>query len=208
MCILSLHDYNHLKLFILLHNYSHISKTCSLSFFFWCCLKKRLRHDDLLMFLQPKNLLRCYRLRFVTSSLEEKAKPSNLEKEQEPTQDLKLKEESRRAEEDDKNKENSFGISASTATHSQSQTMRILPEISENGEDRSVTSLEASFVAAMNSVTAVGAGEEEMEQAVVKDLKLSKSLPCEWFICDDDKTATRYFIIQVKISSFSECFSF
>ncbi|XP_031498076.1 phospholipase A1 PLIP2, chloroplastic-like [Nymphaea colorata] len=54
----------------------------------------------------------------------------------------------------------------------------------------------ASLVATTKSVTAVIAAKEEAKQAVAKDLNSAHSSPCEWFVCDDDKKGTRYFVIQ------------
>ncbi|KAK8702270.1 hypothetical protein V6N13_020631 [Hibiscus sabdariffa] len=42
------------------------------------------------------------------------------------------------------------------------------------------------------SVTAVVAAKEEVKQAVADDLNSTHSSPCEWFICDDDQSATRF----------------
>ncbi|CAL9178447.1 phospholipase A1 PLIP2, chloroplastic-like [Musa acuminata AAA Group] len=165
--------------------------------------------------IKPKNLLKCYGLRFVTSSLEKKSTSLNSDEQQEPSQDQELKEEVHEVEENDKRKGNSTGISASAAyqiaasaaSYLQSQTTGILPGKTETGkdqiegssknkEDGTLSPEEASFMATTNSVTAVVAGKEEMRQAIAKDLNTAKSLPCEWYICDDDKSATRYFVIQ------------
>ncbi|CAI9781072.1 unnamed protein product [Fraxinus pennsylvanica] len=54
----------------------------------------------------------------------------------------------------------------------------------------------ASLMATTDSVTAVVAAKEEVKQAVADDLKSTKSSPCEWFACDDDQSATRFFVIQ------------
>ncbi|KAK8565532.1 hypothetical protein V6N12_059090 [Hibiscus sabdariffa] len=50
----------------------------------------------------------------------------------------------------------------------------------------------ASFMATTYSVTAVVAAKEEVKQAVADDLNSTHSSPCEWFICDDDQSATRF----------------
>lgn len=55
----------------------------------------------------------------------------------------------------------------------------------------------ASLMATTDSVTAVVAAKEEVKQAVADDLNSTKSSPCEWFVCDDDQNATRFFVIQV-----------
>ncbi|KAL2510498.1 alpha/beta-Hydrolases superfamily protein [Abeliophyllum distichum] len=54
----------------------------------------------------------------------------------------------------------------------------------------------ASLMATTDSMTAVVAAKEEVKQAVADDLNSTKSLPCEWFACDDDQSATRFFVIQ------------
>lgn len=54
----------------------------------------------------------------------------------------------------------------------------------------------ASLMATTDSVTAVVAAKEEVKQAVADDLNSTKSSPCEWFVCDDDQNATRFFVIQ------------
>ncbi|XP_073053954.1 phospholipase A1 PLIP2, chloroplastic-like [Primulina eburnea] len=54
----------------------------------------------------------------------------------------------------------------------------------------------ASLIATTDSVTAVVAAKEEVKQAVADDLNSTRSSPCEWFACDDDQSATRFFVIQ------------
>lgn len=53
----------------------------------------------------------------------------------------------------------------------------------------------ASFIAT-SSMTAVVAAEEETKQAVANDLQSIHSSPCEWFVCDEESTHTRHFVIQ------------
>jgi len=57
----------------------------------------------------------------------------------------------------------------------------------------------ASLMATTDSVTAVVAAKEEVKQAVADDLNSINSASCEWFVCDDDKSATRFFVIQVRL---------
>jgi len=185
-----------------------------------------------LLSFQPANLLKFHGLRFVTSSVEKKAKSSNAEKEKAAENSKKPEEQlpdratslesSTIAGDNEKQSQNSYGIipsssyhiAASAASFLHSQTKNILPfgtpraecgkNPSEEGhvseDDGGISCSEmASFVATTNSVTAVVAGKEEMKQAVAKDLNSAQSSPCEWFICDDDKSGTRYFVIQVII---------
>ncbi|RWW83482.1 hypothetical protein BHE74_00008011 [Ensete ventricosum] len=166
-------------------------------------------------FLQPKNLLKCYGLRFVASSLENNGKSLNSDEDKEPSQDQELKEENGDSEEIDTTKGNSTSISASaayqiaaaTASNLQYQTTGVLPfgaaqtkdgekPVEGSSDNTSVSPEEASHMATTNLVTQVVAGKEEMKQAIAEDLNSSQSLPCEWYICDDDSSATRYFVIQ------------
>ncbi|KAG1371330.1 putative phospholipase A1 PLIP2, chloroplastic [Cocos nucifera] len=169
--------------------------------------------------IKPKNLLKYHGLRFVTSSLEKKGKSSSCDKIQMPSQDQEPKEVTGEGEENGKQQENGSPISASTAykiaasaaSYLQLRTKSILPlgstkaerakDSTEEGREDEVegtllSSEEASFLATTNSVTAMVAGKEEMKQAVAKNLNSSHSSPCEWFICDDDSSSTRYFAIQ------------
>lgn len=54
----------------------------------------------------------------------------------------------------------------------------------------------AAYMAASTMTTVVAAGEKEKLEAA-KDLQSLHYSPCEWFVCDDSSTYTRYFIIQV-----------
>lgn len=182
--------------------------------------------------IKPGNLLKHYRLRFVTSSLEKKAqlaakaeKEKALERVQEGEDDAKKEEdETLKADGVQENEpeteqnthmvenkgENGGGnlISASTAYHIaasaasylHSQTKSFIPFTNNKsgGDDNvSMTKAEvASLMATTDSVTAVVAAKEEVKQAVADDLNSMHSSPCDWFICDDDESSTRYFVIQ------------
>ncbi|MCL7030211.1 hypothetical protein MKW94_016563 [Papaver nudicaule] len=165
--------------------------------------------------IKPENLLRRQGLRFVTSSLEIKAnsieKP-NLEDVQDAQHTIgnEVKE-----EEDKKKKKSGYSVSPSIAYHMAASAASYLQsripfkssksetkvESSEGShgidEEAEITSAEvASFVATTNSLTAVVAAKEEMKQAVAKDLNSLHTSPCEWFVCDDDHSGTRFFVIQ------------
>lgn len=182
----------------------------------------------LFLFLQPKNLLKCYGLRFVASSLENNGKPLNSDEAKKPSQDQELKEENSDSEEIDTTKGNSPSVSTSAAYQiAASAAYQIAASAASNlstgvlpygaaqtkgGEkpvegspydkqDRSVSPEEVSRMATTKLVTQAVAGKEEMKQAIAEDLNSSQSLPCEWYICDDDSSATRYFAIQVKFPS-------
>ncbi|KAL5983595.1 hypothetical protein ACLOJK_017683 [Asimina triloba] len=104
-----------------------------------------------------------------------------------------------------------YQIAATAASYLRLQTRNILlfrsmgdkiTEKSSETIDDSIGKTEpaslgaASFEATTSSVTAVVAGKEEMKQAVAKELSSAKLSPCEWFSCDDDSRATRFFVIQ------------
>ncbi|KAK9076546.1 hypothetical protein SSX86_004880 [Deinandra increscens subsp. villosa] len=186
--------------------------------------------------IKTGNLLKRYKLRFVTSSLEKKAQlAAKAEKEKaqeqkdlaakaekEQKDDPKIEGDTSEAEkqivtelteqqttetrENDGDKGGRNLISASTAYHIaasaasflHSQTKSIVPfKSSENnsGEVNMTKEEVASLMATTDSMTAVVAAKEEVKQAVADDLNSMHSSPCEWFICDDDKS-TRYFVIQ------------
>jgi len=108
-----------------------------------------------------------------------------------------------------------YEVAASAASYLHTQTQSILPFTSSNaveGEgsheakasneknfngDKMTNTEEAALKATTDSVTAVVAANEDVKQAFADDLSSTSSSPCEWFVCDDDKTATRYFVIQV-----------
>ena len=114
------------------------------------------------------------------------------------------------------NASDAYEIAASAASYLYSHTSSIIPFKSskvETGKDLDegsnrvndsvgiMNSEVASFMATTDSVTAVVAAKEEVKQAVANDLNSVRTSPCEWFICDDDETRTRFFVIQVEVNS-------
>lgn len=107
-----------------------------------------------------------------------------------------------------------YQIAASAASYLHSHTKSILPFKSrsifnsnhnrpESTEGVNMINEEvASVMASTDSVTAVVAAKEEVKQAVADDLNSAHSSPCEWFICDDDQNATRFFVIQVCLTGY------
>ncbi|XP_060217632.1 phospholipase A1 PLIP2, chloroplastic-like [Lycium barbarum] len=104
-----------------------------------------------------------------------------------------------------------YHIAASAASYLHSHTKNILPFKSSNtilnegssetttGRDDNIDAMNrdvASFMATSDSVTSVVAAKEEVKQAVADDLNSNHSSPCEWFVCDDDQSLTRFFVIQ------------
>ena len=108
-----------------------------------------------------------------------------------------------------------YRIAASAASYLLYHTTNLLPFRSSNAEVREDLSKDslgnvnmlnnvdmmngdvASLIATTDSVTSVVAAKEEVKQAVADDLNSTSSTPCEWFVCDDDQTTTRFFVIQV-----------
>ena len=46
---------------------------------------------------------------------------------------------------------------------------------------------------------AVLVAEEDTKKGAAEDLQSSHSCPCEWFVCDDPSSSTRFFVIQVML---------
>ncbi|OEL15160.1 hypothetical protein BAE44_0023824 [Dichanthelium oligosanthes] len=173
-------------------------------------------------YLFPPKCLRRYNLRFVTSSMQDKARTSADQKQEHSNAKDESQDQVSEAADNavPPSKEgrggpgiNPFGayhVMSSAASYLHSRAMDIMPFGSrndvkddatilafmngENGEG--LTMDEASFVATTNSVTSMVAAKEETRQAVADDLNSSRSCPCEWFICDDDQNSTRYFVVQ------------
>ncbi|CAN8295889.1 unnamed protein product [Cochlearia groenlandica] len=155
--------------------------------------------------IKPANLSEYYGLRFVTSSAEKtesalKAKNSQVSFEEE---DVEVE------SKDDNNKSSkisasaAYGMVASAASYLHSRTNNILPfsktEDSDKNNENYSTNMESSAEVASsltNIVTSGVAAEEDVKQAVADDLKSTVSSPCDWFICDDDQSLTRFFVIQ------------
>ncbi|KAG8486178.1 hypothetical protein CXB51_019564 [Gossypium anomalum] len=170
--------------------------------------------------IKPGNLLKHHGLHFVTSSMEKRESAMNVEKNHEVSSE---NQEVQRNNDDDMygNEKKNIGyrisasaayqMAASAASYLQSHTRTMLPFKSSNpesikhsskdgnGSERGsdmINSDMASLMATTDSVTVVVAAKEEVKQAVADDLNSTHSSPCEWFICDDDQSGTRFFVIQ------------
>ncbi|KAK8998229.1 hypothetical protein V6N11_083622 [Hibiscus sabdariffa] len=173
--------------------------------------------------IKPESLLRRHGLRLVTSSIQKRESTTKAEKNHEQIGASSKNQEAKRNKKDavDGHEQKNFGnrisasaayqIAASAASYLQSHTRIILPFKSLNPESIKASSKDgygsdggsdmidpdvASLMATTDSVTAVVAAKEEVKQAVADNLNSTHSPPCEWFICDDDQTATRWFVIQ------------
>ncbi|EOA25737.1 hypothetical protein CARUB_v10019099mg [Capsella rubella] len=134
--------------------------------------------------IKPENLLKYQKLRFVTSSIE---KRTSLRVEENNISGEEVEEEEKKLI----NPAVAYRVAASAASRLFSHSKSVLPFGSSKRQDS-----EASLLATADSVTAVVAAKEEVKQAVADDLKSNRSPPCEWFVCDDDKSGTRFFFIQ------------
>lgn len=166
---------------------------------------------------QPEKLFKTLGLRMVTSSAEKKRNSSKADDEEQAS--LEIKAESKLTKNAAKGEEKegngyhhitpfvAYQVAASAASYLHSHMKGILPSKSSEEEQSQDQLLKekvdmmnsdmASFVAATDSVTSVVAAEEEVKQALVDDLNSTYSSPCDWFICDDDESNTRFFVIQV-----------
>ncbi|CAH8250934.1 unnamed protein product [Arabidopsis lyrata] len=157
--------------------------------------------------IKPANLSKYYGLRFVTSSAEKTEsalKAGNGEVSGE-TKPIEEEEEAKDEEEEEEKKKGrkisasaAYEIVASAASYLHSRTNNILPFNSSSKADKNDVNLanaESSSDVAY-SVTSVVAAEEDVKQAVADDLKSTISSPCDWFICDDDQSHTRFVVIQ------------
>ncbi|KAL8544917.1 hypothetical protein ACS0TY_005216 [Phlomoides rotata] len=174
--------------------------------------------------IKPGNLLRNHGLRYVTSSLEKKEQALKVEKEkvsaEEGRKEVKTEEgdEAEQAEGVEVKVDGSrisasatYQIAASAASYLHSHTRSILrfksskstsnenlPEEMKGGGNNEIDMInqDAASLMVTDSMTAVVAAKEEVKQAVADDLNSMSSSPCEWFVCDDDQNATRFFVIQ------------
>ncbi|KAI3980695.1 hypothetical protein MKX01_025260 [Papaver californicum] len=169
--------------------------------------------------IKAANLLKRHKLWFVTSSVEKEAHPANVEDKSGSPQVEETEKLADGLEETEEQRKNRYQISASAAYHIaasaasylQSHTRGILSfKSSMDGKDEDSigedfdskgnaevrSSKAAPFVATSDSVTAGVSAKEETKRAVAKDLNSAHSSPCAWFICDDNRSATRFFVIQ------------
>ncbi|XP_022757909.1 uncharacterized protein LOC111305020 [Durio zibethinus] len=173
--------------------------------------------------IKPESLLKYRGLRLVTSSIEKRELAMKAEKNHEQIGVSSENQEAQRNKKDDADSHEqknigykisasaAYQIAASAASYLHSHTRTILPFRSSNPESSKGSSTDgsgsessadminsdvASLMATTDSVTAVVAAKEEVKQAVADDLNSTHSSPCEWFICDDDQSATRFFVIQ------------
>ncbi|XP_022929791.1 uncharacterized protein LOC111436294 isoform X1 [Cucurbita moschata] len=93
-----------------------------------------------------------------------------------------------------------YEIAATAASYMHSRAKNpsshpLEPQEKGEGTSRAYNPEVAAYVAA-STMTAVVAAEEVQKQETAKGLQSLHSSPCEWFVCDDIHSSTRYFIIQ------------
>ncbi|CAG7867672.1 hypothetical protein HID58_037014 [Brassica napus] len=143
--------------------------------------------------IKPANLSKYYGLKFVTSSAEK----TELALKGEVSDETKPKVEEEEVESNKGRKISAsaaYEMVASAASYLHSRTNNILPFTSSSKNDENSSSEVPSCLT--DSVTSVVAAQENVKQAVADDLKSTISSPCDWFICDDDQTQTRFVVIQ------------
>ncbi|XP_010556704.1 PREDICTED: uncharacterized protein LOC104825945 [Tarenaya hassleriana] len=162
--------------------------------------------------IKPANLLKYHGLRFVTSSVEKRGVALKTEK-MEVSAETQQDKAASREEDAESNEQDNTGYRinvAAAASYLKTQTKGILPLKSSDRKSSTLNSENAqslgnmdlldhgvaSLMTTTNSVTAVVAAEEDVKHAVADDLKSNHSSPCDWFICDDDHSHTRFFVIQ------------
>ncbi|XP_073283813.1 phospholipase A1 PLIP2, chloroplastic-like [Primulina huaijiensis] len=157
--------------------------------------------------IKPENLLKNHGLRFFTSSIEKKEQASKSKKEklsaEAEAQDEERNEIKQKGGEPDRpSAAAAYQIAASTASYLHSHSKSMASEILSRKIDGNAVNVDminkdvASLIGTTDSVTAVVAAKEEVKQAVADDLNSTRSSPCDWFVCDDDRSATRLFVIQ------------
>lgn len=148
--------------------------------------------------IKGEDLRRNYGLKFVTSSLEKKAKAALLRE--------KLEQDSTRVpvvtspeSESEKPQQRSSSSSAYNIAASAASYIHSCKEVDSSDLSNPYKSAAAAQAAASTMTAVVAAGEDEKLEAA-RELQSLQSSPCEWFVCDDLSSYTRCFVIQVKCS--------
>ncbi|KAF8051637.1 hypothetical protein N665_1687s0003 [Sinapis alba] len=144
--------------------------------------------------IKGEDLRRNYGLKFVTSSLEKKAKAALLRE--------KLEQDSTRVpvitsheSESEKPQQRSSSSSAYKIAASAASYIHSCKEYDSSDLNNPYKSAAAAQAAASTMTAVVAAGEDEKLEAA-RELQSLQSSPCEWFVCDDPNSYTRCFVIQ------------
>ncbi|XP_058740685.1 phospholipase A1 PLIP2, chloroplastic-like [Vicia villosa] len=144
--------------------------------------------------IKSGNLLKRCGLRFVTSSIEKREMAATAEKNLAFAAIQKQTSEKDAGEKNEENNDESM-INASTACEI-SAVEGSLEASSGSVDTVDVLNTDAGLMATTDSMTAVVVADEDVKQAFADDVNSTSSTPCEWYICDDDQSSTRYFVIQ------------
>ncbi|CAN8254001.1 unnamed protein product [Cochlearia groenlandica] len=144
--------------------------------------------------IKEEDLRRNYGLKFVTSSLEKKAKAAILREklEQDSTRMPVESESDKPQERSHSSSASAYNIAASAASYIHS--CKEYDSLMELNND--VYKSAAAAQAAASTMTAVVAAGEDEKLEAGRELQSLQSSPCEWFVCDDPNTYTRCFVIQ------------
>ncbi|XP_010559128.1 PREDICTED: uncharacterized protein LOC104827627 isoform X2 [Tarenaya hassleriana] len=148
--------------------------------------------------IKVDDLRRYHGLKFVTSSLEKKAKAAilreKLEQDSSRPANVSVPEGAEKYVEEIPKKRQirssaAYKIAASAASYiHRAQDSSVVP----NPLRKSA----AAAQAAATTMTAVVAAGKEEKRVAARELQSLLSSPCEWFVCDDPSTYTRCFVIQ------------
>ncbi|XP_061997814.1 phospholipase A1 PLIP1, chloroplastic [Rosa rugosa] len=166
--------------------------------------------------IKADDLKRHYGLQFVTSSLVKKAEEEELKEgiDQDSTRVPVTDEESTSEAAADSEQKHSihpsvaYEIAASAASYVRSRDMDggdvensfrsgdQQQQREEGGSSPRNYKSEVAVSLTASTMTVVVAAGEKQKQETAQDLRSPQSAPCEWFVCDDNSTYTRCFVIQ------------
>ncbi|CAH2063197.1 unnamed protein product [Thlaspi arvense] len=148
--------------------------------------------------INGEDLRRNYGLRFVTSSLEKKAKAAILREklEQDSTRVPVVTSPETESSKPQQRSSSSSSASAYKIAASAASYIHSCKEYGSSEPNNPVYKSAAAAQAAASTMTAVVAACEEEKQEAARELQSLQSSPCEWFVCDDPNTYTRCFVIQ------------
>lgn len=144
--------------------------------------------------IQPGQLLKHHHLKYITSSLDKKVEAEAKAKEAELSKMVLRNGKDKLATNGDLHGGSSNG--GNESAEARKASTQDLSEVHISGHNEESTPTAQELLMTVAPVTAVVLAEEETKQAVAKELQTKGSCPCEWFVCDDDSTHTRFFVIQ------------
>ncbi|CAN7134919.1 unnamed protein product [Brassica rapa subsp. narinosa] len=145
--------------------------------------------------IKGDDLRRNYGLKFVTSSLEKKAKAALLREKLEQDSTRVPVVTSPESESDKFQQRSSSSSSAYKIAASAASYIHSCKEYESSDLNNPYKSAAAAQAAASTMTAVVAAGEDEKLEAA-RELQSLQSSPCEWFVCDDPNSYTRCFVIQ------------